>query len=77
MIQKTIKLEISLPLQASITAHADVDLYIDRDASVEAVEKAVRDESEALEFLMLAESERLAREWNEDRQIEECIAGRD
>lgn len=76
MIQKTFKIEISLPLKAEITTHGDVDLYIDRDAAVEAVEKAVRSEADALEFLMLAESERLAREWSEDRQIEECIAGR-
>ena len=76
MIEKTIKLEISLPLRAEITAHADVDLYFSPDDAVEAVKRAIKDEAEALEFLMLAESERLAREWNEDRKIEECLNGR-
>lgn len=76
MIEKTIKLEISLPLRAVTTAHGDVDLYFSPDEAVEAVKQAIKDEADALEFLMLAESERLAREWNEDRQIEECLNGR-
>jgi hypothetical protein len=73
MIEKTIKLEISLPLQAEITAHADVDLDFSAEAAVEAVKQAIKDEAEGLRFMMLAESERLAREWREDQMIEEAL----
>jgi hypothetical protein len=72
-ITKTIKLEISMPVEATVNAHADVDLDIDPGEAVKAVLAAINRSDEEIRLLMLAESERQAREWRWDQQIEECL----
>ncbi len=76
MIQKTIRLEINLPIRAEITPHTDVDLDFSTEAAIQAVKNAINKNADYLRLFMLAESEKDGRERREDRIIEECLMGR-
>lgn len=69
MYEKTVKLEINIPLKASITPEGEVSLGFNEQSAIEAIKEAMVKDEDSLRIFMLSHLKCR----RDDEIIQECL----